>query len=41
LEQLLAALRRGPRSAHVTVVNFTWQEFSGELSGFRIKQTGS
>ena len=41
LEQLLAALRRGPRSAQVTGVNFTWQEFSGELSGFRIKQTGS
>lgn len=40
LEQLLTALRRGPRSAHVTGVNFTWQDFVGEFSSFRVKQTG-
>ena len=40
LEQLLTALRRGPRSAQVMGVNFTWQEYNGEFTGFRVKQTG-
>ncbi len=40
LEQLLTALRRGPRSAHVMGVNFTWQEYNGEFTGFRVRQTG-
>lgn len=41
LNQLLNALRRGPRSAHVMGVNFTWEEYTGEFNGFRIKQTSS
>ncbi|HWQ83665.1 MAG TPA: acylphosphatase [Anaerolineales bacterium] len=39
LEQLLAAVRRGPRSAHVMGVDFAWQEYSGEFSDFRVRQT--
>ena len=39
LEQLLAALRRGPRSAQVMGVDFTWQEYHGEFTGFRVRQT--
>jgi len=41
LEQLLTALRCGPRSAQVMGVNFTWQDYSGEFSGFRVRQTSS
>ena len=41
LEQLLAALRRGPRSAQVKGVDFSWQEYSGEFTGFRVRQTGN
>jgi acylphosphatase len=41
LEKLLTALRRGPRSAQVMGVNFTWQEYKGEFSGFRVRQTGN
>ena len=39
LEQLLAALRRGPRAAHVTGVNFEWGEYTGEYSSFYVKST--
>lgn len=39
LNQLLSALRRGPRSSHVMGVNFTWQDYTGEFHDFRIKQT--
>ena len=41
LEQLLSALRRGPRSARVMGLNFTWQDYNGEFSGFRVRQTSS
>lgn len=41
LEKLLAALRRGPRSAHVMGVHFTWQDYSGEFTSFRVRQTSN
>lgn len=39
LNQLLNALRHGPRSAHVMGVNVTWHEYAGEFNSFQIKQT--
>ena len=39
LEQLLRALQRGPRSAFVNKVKFTWQTYTGGFSNFRIKLT--
>jgi acylphosphatase len=39
LEQLLAALRRGPRSSQVDGVNFEWGEYRGEFSSFYVKST--
>lgn len=39
LEDLLAALRRGPRGSHVSGVQFTWGEAQGIAKGFSIRQT--
>ena len=37
LEQLLQALHRGPRSAHVTRVTDSWNEASGTLGPFEVR----
>ena len=39
LDQLLAALRRGPRSSNVTLVKPRWGTASGEFTSFRIRMT--
>jgi len=39
LEKLLSALRRGPRSAHVTNVNHEWQSPTDEFRSFSIRPT--
>jgi acylphosphatase len=39
LEELLAALRIGPRVANVTKVDLDWEAASGEFSSFRVKST--
>lgn len=39
LDQLLAALQRGPRSALVTKVRPEWQAATGEFTSFRIRST--
>ncbi len=39
LEKLLAGLKVGPRSAHVTTVRQTWLPASGEFTDFRIRST--
>ncbi len=39
LEQLLIALRKGPRSAQVTSVNPEWEEYTGEYHSFHVKST--
>lgn len=36
LQQLLDALRTGPRAAYVTNVNFDWQPASGEFTRFEV-----
>jgi acylphosphatase len=40
LEQLLAALYRGPRAANVTNIQLEWQNATGEFSRFYVRQTG-
>jgi acylphosphatase len=37
LENLLAALQRGPRAAYVTRVKTEWQDPTGEFIDFRIR----
>jgi acylphosphatase len=39
LEQLLTALKIGPRSAHVTNVKFVWLPANGEFPDFRVRST--
>jgi len=39
LETLLAALRRGPRSSHVSSVDFEWLPASGEFTHFSVRMT--
>ena len=39
LDQFLGQLRRGPRSAHVSELDFDWQSALHEFSGFRIRRT--
>jgi acylphosphatase len=39
LEQLLEALRRGPRAANVTTVQEEWLPASGEFTGFMVRRT--
>jgi acylphosphatase len=39
LEQLLAAVRRGPSGARVLSLDEQWLPASGEFSGFRVKMT--
>jgi acylphosphatase len=39
LEQLLALVRRGPRSSLVLGIKTDWQESTGEFRGFRIRST--
>ena len=39
LEQLLAALRRGPRNAQVSGVSFEWGAYTGEYPSFFVKST--
>lgn len=39
LEQLLAALKRGPRAAVVEDVQIEWLPYQGEFGGFNIKST--
>jgi acylphosphatase len=39
LEKLLGALRRGPRGAHVSGVDFNWQAATGEFHRFSVKMT--
>ena len=36
LENLLAAVRRGPSGSNVTNVDSTWEEYQGEFESFRI-----
>lgn len=37
LEQLLTALRTGPPMARVASVEYEWQPYTGEFSGFRVR----
>lgn len=39
LEELLAALRRGPISAEVEGIETEWTEASGEFVGFKVRRT--
>lgn len=39
LETLLAALRKGPRSAFVTEVQVEWQAYTGEYKTFQVTYT--
>ncbi len=39
LEQLLAALRHGPRGAYVSGVDFEWEEHAGEFKSFYVRST--
>jgi acylphosphatase len=39
LEQLLEALRRGPRAAYVLSLNQEWQTASGEFTRFDVRGT--
>jgi acylphosphatase len=39
LEQLLLALRKGPPMATVDDVDFEWQTYTGEYSGFSVTTT--
>lgn len=39
LEQFLGQLRRGPRSAYVSELQFDWLAASGDLYGFTIRRT--
>ncbi len=39
LDQLLAALHQGPRSAVVTQVTVEWEEASGEFRSFYVKSS--
>jgi acylphosphatase len=39
LEKLLAALRRGPRSAYVSDLTFEWLPATNEFSDFRVRLT--
>jgi acylphosphatase len=36
IEEMLAWCRRGPALARVTTVDVTWEDYGGDLSGFRI-----
>lgn len=40
LEQLIEALRRGPRSAFVSDLKIEWKPATGEFNGFHIRMTG-
>lgn len=40
LEELNAALHRGPRSANVTRVKERWETGTGEFNSFRVRMTG-
>lgn len=37
LDQLLANVRRGPRSAYVSEVSIEWKDASGKFSGFNVR----
>jgi acylphosphatase len=39
LEKLLAALRRGPRSAYVSDLTFDWLPATNEYTDFRVRMT--
>lgn len=39
LDKLLSTLRRGPRSAYVTGVKYTWEETQNEFTRFEIRPT--
>lgn len=39
LEKLLPILRRGPRVAHVSGVDFEWGEYTGKFASFNVKST--
>ena len=39
LEKLLAALRRGPRSAYVSDLHFDWLPATEEYADFRVRMT--
>jgi acylphosphatase len=39
LEDLLAALRRGPRMAEVTSLDFEWLTATGEFNHFSVRMT--
>jgi acylphosphatase len=36
VEEMLAWCRRGPALARVTAVDVTWEDYGGDLAGFRI-----
>lgn len=39
LEKMLAALKRGPRSASVRQVTVDWEDASGEFTSFGVRRT--
>jgi acylphosphatase len=39
LHDLIAELKRGPSSAHVSGIEVDWREFSGDFRSFEVKMT--
>jgi acylphosphatase len=39
LDQLVDALRRGPRAANVTSTDISWEDPTGEFSRFQVRMT--
>ena len=39
VEKLIVFCKKGPQGAHVTNVDFHWEEYTGRFTGFKIKRT--
>jgi acylphosphatase len=39
VEKLIVFCKKGPQGAQVTKVDFHWEEYTGKLTGFKIKKT--
>lgn len=39
VEKLISFCKKGPQGARVSKVDFNWEEYTGEFSGFKIKKT--
>ena len=39
VEKLIVFCKKGPQGAQVTKVDFHWEEYTGEFTGFKIKRT--